>query len=305
MELFPAEYRPYIRPYLVWGARLSGFLLLAGIIGMVLIGVAPSDYFRDAVRKTLGGLVIFGIPAGLILLIITISLVSYKYNKQRRELLGSKMLASSSIDQSAYALKTIAHLKYDYHSAGKTGLKSMALLFIPFAVIGTLLIIRDPQPVHALFIGFQFLVGPICIFGFSWLILVNPKKNDYIELAADGIRYQTNRKKSFLPWCKIKEIKNLRGSYAITSDDDRLIIWSDIEPADIPSESFFAGLFRKGPYVLELIESIKKLAPHIYQKESFLSRDIRLPVSNKVIVVFLLTLALLFFIVIIRAMVNI
>lgn len=305
MELFPAKYRPYIRQYHVWGARLSGFLLSAGIAGMVLIGIAPSDYFRDTVRRTLGGLVIFGIPAGFILLIITISLVSYQYNKQRRELLGSRKLANSSINQSMTVLKTITHLKYDYHSAGKTGLKSMVLFIIIFAAIGTLLIIGDPQPAHALFIGLQFLVCPICILGFYWFILVNPKKNTYIELAVDGIHYQTNRKKSFLPWNKIKEIQNLRGSYAIRSDDDRLIIWSDIEPADIPSESFFAGLFRERPYVLELIESVKKLAPHIYQKESFLARDIKLPVSNKVIVVFLLTLVLLFFIVIIRGLTNI
>ena len=180
---------------------------MAGIAGMGLIGLAPSDYFRDTVRRTLGGLVIFGIPAGFILLIITISLVSYQYNKQRRELLGSRKLANSSINPNMTVLKTITHLKYDYHSAGKTGLKSMVLFIIFFAVIGTLLIIGDPQPAHAIFIGFQFLVCPICILGFYWFILVNPKKNDYIELAMDGIHYQANRKKSFLPWNKIKRYK--------------------------------------------------------------------------------------------------
>ncbi len=272
---------------------------------MALLTLAPSGLFSGSLRKILGGMIVFGIPAGLILLILVISLVSYQYNKRKKELLGSKELASSSINQRANVLQTIAHLKYDYHNANKNSIKSTMLLIVPFAVIGTLLIIYDPQPDYSLFIGILFLLGPLCSMGLNWLVLIRPRSFDYIELAADGIHCQTKGRKSFLPWSKAREVQNLRGSFAITSEDERLIIWSDIEPIDIPSESFFAGLFRERSYVLELIASIKKLAPHIYQKESFLARDIKLPVSNKVIVVFLLSLTILFFIVIIRGITNI
>lgn len=305
MQIFPAEYKPHIKRYHQWVAMLSGLLLFGGITSMALLTIAPSGFFNGPLRKILGGAIVFGIPAGLILLILVISLVSYQYNKRKKELLGSKELVSSSINQRAIVLQTIAHLKYDYRKANNNSSKATKLLIVPFAVIGTLLIIYDPQPAHALFIGILFLLGPLCAMGLSWLVLIKPRESDYIELSADGIHYQTKGRRSLLPWNKAKEIQNLRGSFAITSEDERLIIWSDIEPTDIPSESFFAGIFRERTYVFELIESIMKLAPHIYQKQSFLARDLKLPVPNKVIVVFLLTLVLLFIIVIIRGIANI
>jgi hypothetical protein len=305
MHIFPDEYKPHVSPIHRWAIIFSGTLILAGLTGIVLLTVTPSDFFGVHVRKLLGGMIVFGIPAGLILLVSTIALVSRRYNKKRKEALGPKESAISSTNQRANIIRTIAHLKYDYRNASIAWFKTSALLIVPSAIIGTLLIINDPEPAHALFIGILFLCGPLCIFGFGWLILIKPKSLDYIELTVDGILYQMKGCKAFLPWYKAKEIQIVRGGYSITSDDSRLIIWSDIEPSDIPNENFFAGSFRAGPFVRELIQSIKALAPHIYEKESFLARDSKLPIPNKVIIVFLVVLMLLFFLVIIRAVANI
>jgi hypothetical protein len=131
MHIFPDEYKPHIRQYHVWAVVFSCVLILVGIVALVVLMVGPSDIVNGLVKKIFGGLVVFGIPVGAILLTLIISVVNYRHNKSRRESLRAKESAIFSVTQRAKVISAIKHVKYDYRNSNNIWIKA-ALLLISF-----------------------------------------------------------------------------------------------------------------------------------------------------------------------------
>jgi len=303
MQIFPEEYKPYIKRGHVWATALSGVLIVFGLLGIILLTIPSDATFLRSLRKFIGGLIIFGIPSGLIIISVVISFISRSYNKARRDTIKQRSAVFSAINRTEL-IKTIVNRRYDYHNAEKTWLQLSAIMVILSTTTTLVFYIFDPNPIHGRFVTLTILCGSLIYTSLGWSVLIKPKRSDFIELTEEGIQYRSKGDKSLLPWHQAQEIQATRGGYIVKADDRNLIIWSDIEPADMSSSPFFQRLIKKGTYVQELLQSIKTLAPHIFQKEAFLGRDAKLPISNKVINSFIVILIFIFLLVIIKVIAN-
>ena len=158
---------------------------------------------------------------------------------------------------------------YDYHSI--VGLFRIAF-GIAFVLLMAstlfLLLIAGALP------KFSFSVIPLTLMVYTASALSGllQMKNTLIEITEQGIVFQGWKRRVEAPWHTVREIKNFKNKYKISTDRGAFVIGL-IEPADSVPRGWLDFLKPKRKlFLLELTAEIKARAPHVKEVTPFLLR---------------------------------
>ncbi len=158
--------------------------------------------------------------------------------------------------------------RYDYHSlAEQVKLISIAL---PVAVLFFLWLFLKQDHSRLEWVAVLALIIALvlaALLGYLRLAFT------VVEISEAGIRYQTFGRRIFSPWENVRKIKAVGRSYRIYTDKGNFFVgW--VEPAETESQSGIEIVTTERSASRDLIDTIKKFAPHVQFVYSILNRPL-------------------------------
>lgn len=159
--------------------------------------------------------------------------------------------------------------RYDYHSISEQC--KVAFLVLPLTSLLVLYFLMSGQhSISESMFVIAFLAAGNIVGVISYLEL----SRTFFEVSDNGILFHGWRKQIFSPWAEVRKIKAIIRSYKIYTDRGSFSI-GRVEPAEMKSQSLLQiAVTDRALSSNELIEIIKKNAPHAKEELSMFNRPL-------------------------------
>lgn len=293
MKTFPSEYEDHATALHKSAVAIAGILITITLLGMPAFLFLNGAALPLNLRKLSAFLVLGGAPLGLIL----ISVVNASLGRRYRQYLLSAQVnkrgnAISSCSREE-TLKSMRHIRYDYHNERQSFKSAMAIIAIlyVFPVVWLYLTYAPLAPYQvSLLVSFCF---PLVWFGALWL-RYSKRWQGSIALTIEGLRIEKDGHSELLPWDSVREIRSVKRGFLVRSDMTEIIIWDGISSPDVSWKSLRALFYLGESGSMTLIGQIKSMNPSIVHVEPVVSRDLQLPVFERIVATFMILAIILF-----------
>ena len=159
--------------------------------------------------------------------------------------------------------------RYDYHSLYEQ-VKGVSLLFPIFMLLFLWFFFRKSHPFGEVLLVAALVITLITLLSTAVMQL----KHTYIEIDEQGILFKGWKREVFSTWAGVRKIKSVVHAYKIYTDNGNFYI-RRVEPANMPTQTGL-DLMRtdRAEFLNELIEEIKKRAPHVEMTYSVFTRPL-------------------------------